>query len=531
MKRYFLFFTTCIIVQNALGQTEDKEYSPVNNFFFSEILETLDQYPANYLYTPVKDHTASVLSYKHEAGGYKPGAIPETLQRIGLETSGIFRNEKGILFFGDLSVEKSFYDDLKWNLSYQVPEQGLMEDPHYFGVSEGAKWDNQNFDLSGGMLLPVMGNLHFLAKADYNLFNKYRTNLDPRPKIIYDEMKLQGGFNFELTEQHHFKISAEYGYAHVENEVKFSNNEKNLPANYDTYVKWIAGYGSLVSPFKNTTRRKHEQRGLNLGYTFSSHKTLFFADLSFLQKEQITYRSGAVEDEKDPSEYFAVYYPETLNITLSAIRFLKEEHLLRTKITLEAYKAHNFLTSKGGKNYAANRKQLEAEVAYINQLNNGFTNLDTGFSLRLWQVEQQDALAMTRSDLTNLEIGFYGLKSWKSGEKFIFTPFAHFKFTSPIHSEFTNGNENYLENIGQNDFSGLALRTYYNEVIYPDFEYFTTENMELSAGTSFNFISAQKFSSLFTIRGGMRKALRPISFFQNEDSMRFYSSASLTVYY
>lgn len=531
MKRYFFLIGLGLIYVGGFSQETQTLYSPINNMFFEDLLKEMSENPANYEYVPIGNYTASNLFYRYETGSLKQGGIPESIQRFGIETKGIYRDSANRLFFGDLSIEKSYYDDLKWNLSYQLPENGLMSDPHYFGVSKGAKWNNQDFDISGGMIQPLGKKWSFLIKANYHLFNKYRTDFDPRPKITFNDLEFLGGFSYLINNKHHIKLNGVYGSTDVSNDVDFSNNDKNIPYNYDIYIKWIAGYGSLVSPFKSNTQRKFTQTGYNLGYSYISEKNKFFADFSYREKEQITYRSASVENEDDPAEYFATYSPQTMDFSLIGLHTINERNLLKLSMNTHIFSGDNFITSKGGKSYSAEEKNINFNLALLNQDSNGITNIDTGIKGEWLQVKQQDILAATISDITNLNLGAYFLKSYKVKENLRINPFGEISFSYNYSSDFINGSQDYLSNISENDYAGLALKAFYDEVIYPDVELLSTNRINISTGVSVNFLSAGNLNSLFRLEAGIKKPLEELDNFEESKPHRLYGSTSLTIYY
>ncbi|MCF4102355.1 hypothetical protein L1I30_11815 [Gillisia sp. M10.2A] len=530
MKRYF-FIIIMVSVNINLRAQDSANSNAVDNYFYADLLKGIRTNPNNYLYAPIADYTASSLFYNYASGELKQGAEPEGIHEFGLSSTGIYHNKKGITFFGNLSIQKSYYDNLKWNLSYQLPDEGVMPDPHYFGVSKGAKWSNQEYNLQGGLFIPILTDrLHFLLNIEYGLANKYRTDLDPRPEITYNDLGVTGGANYKISEQHSLKIAGEYGFTHVQNDIKFSNNDQNIPVNYDIYVKWIAGYGSLSNTFQNSTLRRYKRKGLNLGYTYTSTKNLILADLSFLKKEQITYRSKEVEDEDDHSNYFATFKPSSIEFKLTAVHKITPLKSLKVEVLAKNTTGNNFWFSKGGKSYALNKNSALFNLGYIRQ-NNTQTLFDVGTKISYSNVSQKDALAATQSNLHNVNLAFYGLKSFQLNEHIALAPFAEIGLKYNLSSEFINGNQIYLQNIAENDYAGLALKDYYNDVIYPDVEMLSSDLLDLTVGVNLKLASTNKFNTLLHIKAGNLWALNDLKYFSNTAPNRFQTSMGLTVYY
>ncbi len=519
-----------LAVQVGFAQN-DSQFQAVPYDFFRGLIRIARKNPGNYLYLPIKNYTSPSVYYQYTDGEFKQGGAPEISYNFGVNTTGIYRNKKDFLFFGKISVEKIYEKQVRWNLSYAQPEDGLMPDPNYLAVSKAGNWNNQQYLINGGVFIPVIKRLHFLLKTDYQLNKDYRTEYDPRPKITYNQLAFHSGLNYDLSQKSHLKIGATYGYTHITNDIDFSNRNKHTPVHYDIYIKWIAGYGSLINPYKEDIMRRFTRRGINIGYAYTGEKNLIFADYSYLNKKQVSYRSKAVIDYSNPSQYFSIYKPKIHTIHLTGIRRLPDRRLLKIEFETEHFKGNNFLESKKGKNFVAEMHQAGINLSYAEQSVGGYIPFDLGTSAQIKQVKQQDALSKTLSNIQNINVNFHALRSFNINKKWSVSPFFSTGLSYNIHSKFTNGQENYLAHIAEDDYAGLTLKNYYRQLIYPDNEWFSSNKIDESIGTIFRFVSSKKWQTFFRIQVGLKQPLEKLKYFEKNKPNQFNLRFSLSVYY
>ena len=531
MKQYFLiiFFLTYVIVGFS-QQNKDSLKNPVTQFFMQSLVEDLNHFPLNYQHYTIKDYTASSLYFKTEDGTFKDGRTPETINNYGLNTQGVFRTKKGTIFFGNISIEKIYYKNLKWNLSYQLPENGIMEDPHYFGVSKGGDWNNQHYHLNGGFLIPVNSKISLMLHSKYKLFNKYRTDLDPRLDIRYNELNFNAGISYAINTKHHLKTSFLYGYSHVDNSISFSNTFQNSPFNYNIYVKWLSGYGSFSSPFKNSTQRRTKYYTGTLGYSFTTDNLSIMSDIKYVKNNQITYRNNGVQDINDRSNYFATYKPNSLEFSNLMLYKITELKHLKLKLNGVTKKGENYLEAKQGKSYSASENNLLMSFAYLKFKENN-TFWDIGITTTISDINQFDALATTKFNYTNFEISNYLLYSFPISKKTHLNPFINSSLRLNLSNKYIQGNSEYFENIQENDYASLAQRDFYTDVILPNTELFTVSQLHLKTGSSIQIETKHKYNLILSIKGGTYFPLEKSKNFNSLNSNRFEAFLGLTITY
>ncbi|WP_340063994.1 DUF6850 family outer membrane beta-barrel protein [Ascidiimonas aurantiaca] len=529
MRPYYLLSILGFCCWQLSAQTGMPGYHPANTIFFEEMTGIFSETPNNLPFIPVRDYTASSLSYKKTDGLFKLGAEPEAIKTFGVSTEGIYRDSLGLLFFGDFSIEKTYYDRLRWNLSYTLPDEGIMPDPHYFGVSKPGDWSNQRYRVTGGILYPVPNKpLTLLARVAYTLENRFRTNLDPRPKITYNDLEFTAGANYEITKGHFVKAHFFYGYTNVDNEITFSNNEQNQIANFDIYVRWVAGYGSLISPFSNNTQRNHTTYGGSIGYAYSTYKNRILIDASIRNREQITFRNNSVEDEDDPANFFGTYEPVEFQVQSTWFHFINDHSLWRAQVEAFYMEGSNFLTSKAGKTYAAERSRIRASFAYLQQNTRGRTEWDMGGDLTYHRLWQRDALAGVLGETQNLGLEAYILKGFTANKNLHIGPLLRVAGNLNLQENFINSNAGFLESVEPDDFPGLALQRYYNEVLIPDMAYLSSDTISAHAGINLDFSTSRNIQIQVALRTG---ALFPLGDFMDVHTRRLDHSLTLRLFY
>jgi len=528
-----LSFSLIIIMSGILGmQAQDEgRIILINSIFGEENFQLLNLLPGNFLYYPAEDFSRSALYSNYQAGKYKQGAAPETALNFGVNTRGKYTNEKGQVFFGNFNISKSYYQNLAWNLSHELPNRGLMADPHYFAVSKPAPWDNQKYNLSGGILSSLISDkIHWFLKADYNLENKYRTDFDPRPRITVNELDLSAGFNFKINKAHNLKLSGAYHFSEVSNDITFANNNKNQPVNYDIYVRWIAGYGSITGAMQNSYKKNITGLKFHTGYAFNTPKTKILADLVYKKHKNITLRNNNVLDESDITNHFARHYPEQLNLLVQVNHFISDSKVIGVVMKSTLNRAKNFWQDKSGKTYSSNSEDISLNVNYISQKYNE-NDFELGARISLWKIKQRDALANTLSQYQNSEIGLVSKKNIIMGDNFQISPFLNLNVRIPLNSNLINGNATYLDNISENDFAGLTLKSFYQDVVYPDFEMWSTPAINFKFGSALRVFSSEKIQSFFNFEGGATKPLEKLENFDASSPYRWHGQVSLSVYY
>lgn len=528
MVRYRLILV--ILVVWYLPQLTAQNFTPAGNIFFADVLEKAGVNPSNYLYLPVKNYTKTGIFYTVEGGDLSDTRIPSQMQDFGLETEGVFKNDNGVIYFGNLSIAKSYYKNLKWNLSYQLPEYGLMEDPHYFGVSRPGNWSNQDYDINGGVLFPIADRWHVLAEVNYHLFNKFRNDRDPRSEIKYNQLIFHAGLTYQVSDTDHLKIKGNYGAADITNEIDFNNIDNDIPKNYTKYVKWLIGYGTFSNPFENSTMRNYHQVGLSIGYARKTTDYDILLDIDYLRKKYDTYKENNQEIKHQEKDFFSEYTPKTYSLHALVLKKQTENSHLKLQFSGDYTTAENRLQNKGGKSYSSSLAEMNMVMGYL-KTDQSKPITDIGLGLGYTRSEQQDAVEQSQLKFSYLQPNFYILKRFKLSPDLAFLPKLASQVNLSIQYENLYPDTSYLDNIDDRDFYGLTRKLFYEEVTLPNAELFAASNWQTSIDLGFNFKSFQNLDTYFNVAGSYQQSFEQLDHFETETPHRWMVSASLKVYY
>ncbi|WBL21349.1 DUF6850 family outer membrane beta-barrel protein [Zunongwangia sp. HRR-M8] len=513
-----------------IGWLNAQEFTPAGNTFFSDILTAEKINPFNFLYLPVKNYTETGLFYTAEGGDFRDARIPSQMQNFGLQTNGIYKNESGILFYGDLSITKSYYKNLKWNLSYQLPENGFMEDPHYFGVARPGNWSNQDYDINGGIVFPIKDKWHALAEVNYHLFNKYRNDRDPRDKITFNELVFNAGLNYQITASQYVSLKGSYGATDISNKTNYTISSNDSPKNYRQYIKWITGYGSFSNAFWTSTMRNYHQAGITLGYTLENEIYTINIDVGYLQKKQDTYKNANVNNKHNEKDFFAEYKPKTYSLDALVLKKQTENSHLKLQFSGLHTKAGNTLTNQGGQSYSASITKVNLLFGYLEtKQGKSVTDLGLGFGYR--NSEQKDVLEQSRLNFSFVKPEFYAMKRIKINPNLDFLPKVSGQVNISLNHQFNYPNASYFNSIQDKDFFGLTQKLFYEEVTLPNSELFSASNWQSSIDLGLNLKSIQNLDTYFSIKGSYQESFNNLQYFNNTTPNRWTVSASLKVYY
>ncbi|WP_417886629.1 DUF6850 family outer membrane beta-barrel protein [Zunongwangia sp.] len=529
MNRYrFLLLGIAIFTINIVA-LKAQEFTPGGNTFFTDIITAKRGNPFNYLYLPVKNYTETGLFYTAEGGDFRDARIPSQMQDFGLQTQGIFKNESGILFYGNLSITKSYYKNLKWNLSYQLPENALMEDPHYFGVARPGNWSNQDYDINGGIVFPINDKWHALAEVKYHLFNKYRNDRDPRDKITFNELVFNAGFNYQINQSQYLNIKGTYGATDITNRPSFNVDSNNTPRYYRQHIKWLIGYGSFTNPFFEHTMRNYHQAGVSIGYLLDNQNYNVSVNIGYLQKQQDTYKNGNVNNKHKEKEFFAEYKPKTYSLDALVLKKQTENSHLKLQFSGLNTKAENVLTNKGGKSYSTSLTEASLLFGYLKIAQNK-PIIDLGVGVEYTNSNQKDVLEQSRLEFSFLKPKFYAMKRFKLTSVLDFLPRISGQANISLQ-QINNYPSLQFNNIDDSDFFGLTRKLFYEEVTQPNAEFFGVSNWQTNIDLGFNFKSFKNLDTYFTIGGAYQESFDNLQNWNNATPNRWNFSASLKVYY
>ncbi|MDW7693853.1 hypothetical protein R9C00_03770 [Flammeovirgaceae bacterium SG7u.111] len=484
-----------------------------NQLFFQDILSSYQSAGYTLSFIPVKDYSFSNLYYKIERGSLKKGQEPLQEQRIGIKSDGLRRNEK-VNYFGGFHIYKTYIDQVAWNLSYLSLDDGMIDDPLYFVVSKPASWNNQTYEFTGGVDFPLNKKITITLGSDLNYSNKYRTEYDPRASITYNNLLFEGVATYHRR-HNHFSLGTSYGYSHVRNNIGFSNLDKNRPSNYDIYVKWMIGYGNLQNPTGKGTNRKRKLHSVSLGYNFIKDDRHLLINTVYSNAKNITYNAAISKEDED---IMGRYASNSLSYNLTFLRFINSHKTVKIGIDTYILSGKNHLNTKGGKTYEASKQKIILSSS-VNKLRKGL-NQSFGVSFNFLNTIQRDALSSTTVQLTRLHAELYAQKEFKPFAKVICLPSLTFGYQQNIQNKLVDGNDGYLKTIEDDDYAGLSLKDFYDNVVYHDLYINSLNPITGSLGCTISFLNSETFNTSIKIDEYVQAAF-------SEELFRFTTNFSI----
>ncbi|MDO4880013.1 MAG: hypothetical protein Q3983_01920 [Capnocytophaga sp.] len=466
MKKY-LSIVFALVAKFSFAQTYNVE-TP----FFGQLYENYLQNPIFFYHLPMQNFTQSSLFLNREEGNFRLGQEKSAQTDFGIRTKGYFQY-KNLVFYGDFNIQRIYQDEKKWNISmYEVQPNGIMPSPHYKSVQRGAKWNAQQYNLKGGIIFPILPNWNAEISAVYNLVEKYRYELDPRAKINSPDI----GFNFASSykiKQHNISAGFRWKQFKDYTTIEISDNNTHIPSNYYKYERWLLGYGTMQNIIKNNTRSVEDMLAYNIGYQHITENTNLFVWVSYSQKNMTNFSNSDL-GEKD---ILAKYTTDELSARVSYLQNLSSDRKFLLTLMGNQFSRDNFLQNQQGKNYIAKSNEYKAIASLLKETNKR-TFYDVGLSVSYNDAYQKDALSNTITDHSHLQILPYTSQEFVF-DKISLIPTISLGYEHTLSNSLINQNIDYYKTIQDTDFAAKTLKLFYDEVVYPDYEYFNTNKYVL----------------------------------------------------
>ena len=478
-------YNTSIVIVKSFYPNEFTHY-------FKSIYDSYSQDPIFLSKSPIINFTKSSLYYEHSMGSLRLGQVPDKTYRLGIGSHGIYRH-KNILFFGDLQMERFYEKQKAWNISHLNPnEYGIISEPHYFGVSLPADWNNQKYHIKGGAILPIINEKwDVLLSADYTLQEHYRTETDPRAKINYVQWvaNAQTAFTFDKDK---ISIGGHIGYTNTQNNITFTDLLNDSPDKYNRYLKWQLGYGYLQNRPYKTTKNRDLQYGANVGYHHLSGMYCYWGSIAYNHHHYDTYQNNSRNTDDEDNSILANYKTDGFSLRANylnnAIGLYK--HLF-IGVVARAMQGKNYLNKLQGSNYLSSQNDISLTAALL-KLNEKGAVYDLGLKARYYQHYQKDGLAQTSTDIAFLELKPYYSTEINFYKKGSFVPTFAIGYRAALHSELTNQNIDYHKPLLSSDYAAQTTHLFYDEVVYPAQAYFAKNQYSLHFSGDFKFYLGNK---------------------------------------
>ncbi len=506
-KQYILLAIILALTLSGLYAQDRKTPGTAHdNVFYPEVYEVYKNIGVQMKYVPVGDYTASSLYYRNTAGDLRQGQEAESVQHVGISTRGLYRGKK-IMFFGGIDIRKEYMDDQGWGLSYGGLRDGVMEDPHYLAVARPANWSNQYYELGGGFTLPVIADrLDVSLEAEYDAFNKYRTDLDPRTEVTYNRLHFKTTVGYTFLEKHQLSAGGALGYFHVSNSAKFNNNGANIPYNYDRYIRWVTGYGTMANSASHAIKRRNTHWSVVAGYSYQDTGWRLLCQFRYSGSRTDTFKDNS-DDRYASENIYGIYHTDEMENNLMLLRFPDQDRAFKVHLSGIRRQGDNFLTAKDGKNYTMEQTKLGLGASLIRYRDTRI-RYDTGMTLTYLGVQQQDRLSQTATDNSLLHAQLYFLKDYILNNSMILTPGIKGGYRHTLDNMLANGSASYLGHITESDYAGLALKRFYEDVVYHDHEIWSQNVWLAGAGVDLRFRKIRNFDLTLRIRTEVQQAVQ-----------------------
>ncbi len=491
-KQCFIFIVALSATACLYAEGIDTLHNAQRARFFNALIDGDKGRAIHLAYLPIKDYTASSIYFLHTGGSLRQGQEGASVRHIGLDTHGLRRHKK-TTYYGKLNFYKEFVSDLAWNLSYQGIEDGIMPDPHYFAVSKPADWDNQHYQIQAGLIAPVTRGISVNLDFGFKLFDKHRTGYDPRPKVSFNQLQGKLLLDIKLAAGTNFYLGGGHGYFDVTNSKGFSNPDGQRPANYQTYLKWMAGYGTLVNPSNGETERHNKGQTMTVGLMRRQDKYYLLGGLYWDQSKTGTYKGKNTSLTKDDHPVYADFNIRKISSELLYNRFCAPYQQWRLRLCTAHKNGDNYLYSKKGRNYEHSITKIDLRAATVKHRSKAIA-IDAGLGMKYLLARQIDALSRTSIRMGSLTGTVYAGKEFQLANRLLGV-LVEMEYKQNTGSRLRNGNEAYLKNVKETDYTGLSLNDFYTDVVYRDYRLLSQNNIGLNIQLYLQMAKTKGFST------------------------------------
>ncbi|ATA86415.1 hypothetical protein CGC50_04100 [Capnocytophaga gingivalis] len=446
---------------------------------FAKMYTIYEQTPIFLTEIPVKNFTLSSVYLNHQEGNLRLGQQPKEQTDFGLQSYGFYKH-KEIRFLGRLNMQRIYQRNKAWNLSEgEVQANGLMPDPHYFAVSRPAPWVNQQYNIFGGVSLPLYQQVWSLSLSTHiNYEEKFRETYDPRPKTSHNELHFAAQTALRIFPKHKIALSGEYGFNKMVDKMKFADENGQKPLNLTKYNRWQLGYGNFQLSSSSNNKRKNDYYGFALGYHYTGLQHKFLVEGSY--RNTLTHTFLNANDSESDLDIIARLYEDTFMAKAHYLNQLKEDQVLSLSIIASQREASNRLVMRQGRSYRSYQEDITFSANLLKNI--GTTTRELAFEAVYQGAYQKDIIAKTLTDHSTLALSLLWAKEYEV-DTFLVRPTVKGTVIFPLYNKLINQNTDYHKPYSESDYAARTLRLFYEEVVYPDHEFFHTTRYQFSLGT------------------------------------------------
>lgn len=474
----------------TMAYAQENDTIKINaNTSSAQDLERLNTLPISYSNQVIKDFTQTEVYFNHTKNKFARKQTAKETNRFGFRSQGLFNLKNDFKVFGTIKLEKFLEKSLAYNLDNTRTDDLEVLNPTYFFVPRAADWDNQQYDISAG-IIKNFGNFNIAAKADLNA-EKFARKADPRPEISTQKLngELQAGYTYN---QHQIFVFSAYGKKDKDYKYNYTNSQLNSIAYPETYIRFNSGYGRVINqPY--TKNRYFSRTSFNKfggGYQFKSDKTQILGYYNYQKSLEDFYN----EYFKD-SKYLRFKYQTISHLGQIQLRQKIDNKLLRASIKGSQSTSKNFDVVALGTNYINRLRNVTFDVNLLNQQKE-IVHYYLGAYASYNQNRYLDQLGYTDYQINSLNIGVYG------NHDFVFANQSKINLGLAVnYYTALKNNLNYVNILGDTE------NMFYDNVILHDNIYNSTDRLDTKADLRYmlpvknnkNVVIYSQFRSIFAL--------------------------------
>lgn len=364
------FFTAALLLSSfgtLVAQTQDSIRIKENGFYDTYELQ-LRHAPLLMVHTPLSNYTQTQLDATHKSLNFKRVQTAERINQINFSTQGIFNIDPTLRLFGGISIHRTREYDLGYNASAERTEFQNVLSPNYFLAPKKGDWNNQSYQVFGGVTKSFYKNFLVGATVTYNN-SKMTRDTDPRPELTIHQI---GGTAHAGYQWHGHTL---FGFLGLDREtqtngIMYVNALNNSSAFPETYIRFSSGYGRIVNnnSFNNHLYRTLTQKGGG-GYQYQWNKNQVNATYSYAKSMKDLYNKDEnnniyLENNLISFKYRTVTHDLGINYYHNGTT-----HDFYANAKYTTAQGDNYSVIENGQNYRSQQNFVHLNTALIKQRN------------------------------------------------------------------------------------------------------------------------------------------------------------------
>ena len=420
-----------------------------NNSYHQEMVDRLYEHPLLYQDYLLEDFTQTSVSFSYKDLGFKRVQTPESSTTYNFNTKGVFALSEKLRLFGSFDFKRLDERNLGYNLGIERTEDRLVLSPNYFFAPKRGDWENQVFDISGGMSYQLTRHWLLGATVNYKNHKAYRI-IDPRPDLTLANY-LGKAFLGYAYKNHKLSINGGLGRATTTAGILYVDAAQNAPAYPETFTRFSSGYGRIEfnSSYPNYLKKENPV-SFGGGYQYKNEERSFRVTYNYKEKIQHTFNRDGDNN---------VYFEEEL----VAYKYKNARHQLELLYDYDGDQVDHQLqlhyAQEQGDNYSVKDRGQNYQHK-IREVSMGTSWLKLKEKQLLWQVKfdasYQDAtytdlLGYTQKELSFLQLSAQWNKDIWYSKKQVFnlgvSARAYFSLDEQLDVRQVTSDTSFMENV------------------------------------------------------------------------------------